>query len=821
MLRRLRFSLSLAGAVGLKAGSGRVWTALVGLTPVLLGLTAVFGGLAAGGGLMWAAEPKANPPRNALRNWWSLQPLPALPRGGPAAQLPPQSGPSEIDAIIGAKLREKGLTPNGRADARTVLRRMAFALTGLPPTPEMAERFLRKPTPKAMEELVDQLLASPHFGEHWGRHWLDVARFGEDDFSGTAPRPYPQAWRYRDWVVQALNADMPFDRFVTHQLAADLLPNNEANLAALGLLGGGPWYYGILQPPQARADERHDRVDTVTRGLLGLTVACARCHDHKYDPISAEDYYALAGVFHSTKYKEYPLVSAEVVERYQQHQKALQAAEKKRNEFLDSERMKLAEQNARRLAELLLRPEVGGAALQKALTEYLAKPEEDHPYRKEWDKAEAGTRAAAAQRLQEKLLAVHEAKRAMDEENKRIVAADIARMPKRRKIVLPFNYDSEADFNPGAEAVTKSLERDDYALWRRFLGNPGGLLVLKNEALEPLLPEAAQQQAKAMQAEVEELRRTTPPEYAYLMGAADHEEVEDLALNIRGNPTNLGPLVPRRFLTMLAGNGQPVPLQRGSGRLDLANAIFAQPIAARVAANRIWAHLFGVGLSRTPSNFGRLGDRPANPALLDYLAARLVQQGWSVKRLVREVVLSEVFARSSARQAGNEKLDEENRYLWRGNRRRLEAESILDASLAASGELEKQVGGASAPLDEKFRRRAVYARVSRFKPDETLALFDFPNPSVSAEHRAMSNVPPQRLFFLNSDFVVQRAGALAARVQKGARGVQAQVRFAYRELYQREPSRAEVELAERFLKENTWPAYAQVLLSSNEFLWLD
>jgi hypothetical protein len=305
-----------------------------------------------------------------------------------------------------------------------------------------------------------------------------------------------------------------------------------------------------------------------------------------------------------------------------------------------------------------------------------------------------------------------------------------------------------------------------------------------------------------------------------VQGAAEFDP-QDVNLNIRGNPEALGELVPRHFPLALTG-GRPVLLDEGSGRLQLADTIAHHPLAARVAVNRIWLALFGKGLVRTPSNFGRVGDRPALPDVLEFLASRLVEQKYSVKALISEIVLSEAYQRSSSGDAANEKLDPDNRYVWRQNRRRLEAEPLRDAMLAASGELDLAIGGESKPLDAAFRRRTLYAKTSRFQQDETLSLFDLPAASVTCEQRVVTNVPLQKLFFLNSETVIQRSAALAKRIERPL--ADEGIGTAYELLFYRQPSATELQLGRDFLAaagEDRWKLYAQVLLSSNEFAYVD
>lgn len=735
---------------------------------------------------------------SSTRKLWATEPLRAV------------SG--SVDSHVRAGLAAKGLAPNPRADRRTLLRRFYSDLVGVPPTPAEAAAFLATGDAAG---LVDSLLASPRFGERWGRHWLDVARFGEDDFSGTAPRPYPNAWRYRDWVIQQFNRDLPYDMFVKAQIAADLLPGDTRELVGgLGLFGIGPWYYGITQPPQARADERHDRIDMVTRGFLGLTAACARCHDHKYDPITQKDYYAMAGVFASSAYKEYPLAPPEKVAAYDEAQKRIQSLQKEIDQFLAAQREQLALIYARQAAEFLMgAPGVDGD-IAKKLKEYLAKPEEDHPFLKAWVAAPTIENARA---FQETLLNVIETKRVMDEENRVAVIRGTVPAAKRRKTILPFNYDSEADFNPGSEVVTKSLDRERYQLWQKFIGRADAVFRLEGAAVESRLSGEYKKHLVALRAELEQAKKASPEAYGYFHGMAEHEEPIDLPLNKRGNPTDLGEVVPRRFLSCLGGE----ELRAGSGRLQLAESIAGNPLAARVMVNRVWAWLFGAGIVRTPSNFGLMGERPGNRDLLEYLAARFRAGGYSMKALIREIVLSETYQASSAATAEGVRVDPDNRLFWRANRKRLDAEAIRDSILAVSGELDGRMGGESADLADGNLRRTVYVRVGRYQQNETLALFDFPSSSIHVEQRGVTNVPLQKLFFLNSSFLRLRADALAQRAERMGATETERITAVYQVLLQRSPSARESAAGLRFLQEGSWAQYAQVLLSANEFLYVD
>jgi cytochrome c553 len=729
-----------------------------------------------------------------------------------------------IDQFIARALQTKDLTGNTRADKRTLIRRVYFDMIGLPPDDAEFTAAYEDQNPDWLSRLVSKLLASPHFGEKWGRHWLDVARYGEDDFSGTAVMPYANAWRYRDWVVQAMNQDLLYDRFLMAQLAGDQM-NDASLLPATGLLGLGPWYYGIAQPVQSRADERHDRVDMVTRGMLGVTVACARCHNHKYDPFTAQDYYALAGVFASTAYKEYPLVPEQQVKAWKKQKEEMDAAEKELNKFLDGESTRLAERFASQIAAYMMatvdagqKSELNSKVLERWNT-YLAKPEEFHPFLNRW--FQGNRTPAEAESFQRLLLQILAEKKAIDEENRQLVeAAKKIAPPIIRSIVLPNGYRSEEDFNPGAYIPSKSLERDRFVAYNRTFGEATAPLKFDRELIAEFLDPDRRPEYDRLKAKFDQLKKAMPLQYAYVHGAGEFEPL-DLQLNIRGNPESLGEVVPRRFPGVLSG-GKSIPFDQGSGRLQLADTVAHHPLAARVAVNRIWMELFGQGLVRTPSNFGRVGDRPALPDLLEFLAGRFVEQKYSVKQIIREIVLSDAYQRSSANNPENEKVDSDNRYLWRQNRRRLEAEPLRDAMLAVSGELDRAIGGESKPLDAGFRRRTLYAKTSRFQQDEALSLFDLPAASVTCEQRVVTNVPLQKLFFLNSDTVGNRAAAVAKRIenQETDDGITA----VYRLLFQRPPSERERQLGRAFLQgsgNDLWKQYARVLLSSNEFAYVD
>jgi mono/diheme cytochrome c family protein len=587
----------------------------------------------------------------ADRAFWAFQPVKELP---PPAVKDAKWARSPIDRFLLAKLEQKGLRPAAPADRRTLIRRVTFDLTGLPPTPEEVEAFVTDQAPDAFARVVDRLLASPRYGERWARHWLDVARYGEDQAHTFQARKYPDAWRYRDWVVKAINADLPYDRFVMEQIAGDLLdgPNRADRQAALGLFALGPVYYA-----KAVADELDDRVDVLSRGFLGLTVSCARCHDHKFDPISTHDYYALTGVFASSDYKEFVLTPDGAID-----EKAVQ------------------------------------------LPTDLQKAEKGKP---------------------------------------------ITRRP-----------------------VIHSL--------------------------------------------------------------IEGKNIGNAKVNLRGDPKKLGDEVPRRFLQILAGD-EPPPFVQGSGRLELAKAIASKdnPLTARVLVNRVWMHHFGRGIVATASNFGRLGEPPTHPELLDYLAARFVASGWSIKRLHREILLTSAYQMGSRSDADNVQVDPDNHYLWRMPRRKLDVEAWRDAMLAVAGNLDAKPGGPPVDLSAATnQRRTLYAAVSRHNLDPLLRLFDFPDPNLTGDRRATTVVPLQQLFVLNSDFMVRQSRAFAARLTADPQEDDARrIRRAYLLAFGRPATDREVQLGTAFLAadgagagkgpSSAWVRYAQVLLSANEFAFVD
>jgi mono/diheme cytochrome c family protein len=799
------------------------------------------------------------------RAFWSFQPskMPAVP-GVKNAHW----AKTDIDRFVLSKLESQGLSPSPQADRRTLIRRATFDLTGLPPTPEEIEAFERDKSSNAFAQVVDRLLASPRYGERWGRHWLDVARYAEDDVRGLDPKgrgymPFTGAYVYRDWVIKAFNDDLPYDKFVRYQLAGDLTGEKDPKAALPGtaFLGGGPWLWDQAEPVQGRADERNERIDAVSRGLLGLTVACARCHNHKYDPISQQDYYALAGVFASSTYKEYPLApDAQVAAWKEKEQKYLDLGEELR-EFTKAEGEQLAEILASQTSQYMVaawrvagKPKltIPEAAEQDHVdpemlerwVKFLAQPPKFYPFLKDWqamiaaggkEQDEAKALADAFQDLVER---VETAQRAIKEQNDVIKAKNDVKKRSRRD-ALPNEFETDDQFCPGCSLELKTLPTEQASLWvdlfMMSLNSDDekpmpGLFVFYDWGLKRRLNAEWRDYITNMEHELETLKKSLEPRYPFVHGLSDKPKPVNIALNLRGNPHNLGEEVPRRFLAVLSPEAS-LPFMEGSGRLELANDIVESPLSSRVFVNRVWKWHFGTGIVNTPDNFGFAGDRPANPELLEYLAARFRANGFSLKKLQREIMLSAVYQCSADESKEAREKDGNNRLYSHFNRQRLDAESIRDAILFVAGDLDlKKMGGPSEDFGPENTRRTVYSKVSRFRLNNYLQVFDFPNPSFTAEQRFSTNVPVQRLYFMNNDFVYEQAGKLAERVlSKGSD--EARIAEAYCLLYGRAPTTQEMKIGLEFLAStpekpgNTvngepvtaWKEYARVLLSANEF----
>jgi mono/diheme cytochrome c family protein len=817
-----------------------------------------------------AATPSGPTITPEQKKFWSFQPLhaPAVP-----AVVDKKWASNDLDKFVLAKLEEQKLHPVAQADKRTLIRRVTYDLTGLPPTAEEVEAFENDHSPKAYERVVDRLLASSAYGERWGRHWLDVVRYGEDDVRGLDPMgrgymPWNGAYLYRDWVIKAFNDDMPYSTFVKAQLAGDLVDAKERDKLITGtaMLGQGPWIWDQAEPIQGRADERNERVDMVTRGLLGLTVACARCHNHKYDPILQKDYYALVGVFASTTYNEYPVSSAATVIAWQRKQDQLVALRKQLGEFTQHETEQLSEILAYETSKYMVaawrvsgepkmpldqaasKDKVDPEMLERWVS-YLKTPKKQYPFLKDWQAmvASGGSEdeaKALGDSFQELVISVMLDARKIKKENDIIKAKGDVPEPLDRD-AKPNEFETDDQFCPGCLLELKTLPTEKATLWVDLflrLSESGdderakpGLFVFRGWSLNRRLSTQWQEHIEALNKQIEDAEKAAKEiKYPFFHGVADKPKAINVAVNLRGNPHSLGDEVPRHFPTVLSPDDAK-PFSKGSGRLELADDVIHSGLAMRVFVNRVWKWHFGTGIVNTPDNFGKAGDPPSNPELLEYLASSFVANGMSVKKLQREILLSSVYRLASQDAADNAEKDPANRYYWRFNRQRLDAEEIRDSVLFAAGALDlKKSGGPSADFADDNNKRTVYCKISRFRMNNFLQVFDFPNPSFTAEQRFSTIVPLQRLYFMNSSFVYKQAEQVAKRVyDKGDDA--ARIREAYRILFARAPSQKEAELGLKFLQSTpdlkgetitgqpstAWKEYARVLLSSNEFEFMN
>ena len=973
--------------------------------------------------------------------FWAFQPVrePAVP-----AVKNPAWVKSPIDAFVLKALEAKGLKPAPPADRRTLLRRVTFDLTGLPPTPREIDTFLSDTSPNAFAKVVDRLLASPAYGERWARHWLDVARYADSNGldENTA---FGNAWRYRDYVVRAFNEDKPYDQFLTEQLAGDLLPasqnelQNRDRLVATGFLSLGPKVLAEPDKQKMVMDIVDEQIDTTGKAFMGLTLGCARCHDHKFDPLPTRDYYGLAGIFKSTRTMkslntvaqvlERPIADPETLEKQKAYQQVLDGKQEElraashralteasgallgqfdkyllasRNVAVDlradaAEGLDLSDPGAVVLeAEKFRRgdvtvtqagdPEKTGyiesAGRTAAFTEYDVDLKEAGEYRLALRYASAETRpvkisldgklvagraagavtggfdaghqewktettftatpgkhvlrldqAAGALPHVDKIALVPAAssKPVAAEPGKRTVEAAaaesglnaealrrtaryLARMQRREmdpiwqpwrelSTVPAERFAAEARsriegwrssgalkaWNPQVAALLdgeapksaaelaaryKTLFQKVNAAWLRQAAARKPKTKLADSDMESLRQalygrgsalglDQPEQYAAAelrgsierLKQEVAEVQKNAPTPAAMAIAVEEGQSIANQKICLRGNHITLGEEAPRQFLRIIAGEKQtPIGADR-SGRLDLAQWLTRpdHPLTSRVMVNRIWQHHFGEGIVRTPDNFGKLGDRPDHPELLDWLAKRFVESGWSIKAMHRLIVLSNTYQMSTQYDQRSALADPENRLFWRFNRQRLEVEAIRDSMLAVSGKLDHTEGGTllktanfgyvtndqsgnGAQYDAP--RRSLYLPVIRNAVFDVFQVFDFVEPSVETGKRATTTVAPQALFLLNGQFVLNQAGAWSERLLGHVPNDADRVRVAYLQAYGRPASADEVAAAQAYVEKYTekleakepdeqkrkhaaWTSFCQILLASNEFVYVN
>jgi hypothetical protein len=784
------------------------------------------------------------------RRFWAFQPPVKYPH--PAVHDP--SWPKkDSDFFVLAELEKQGLHPVRPASKRELLRRATFDLIGLPPTPEEMDAFLADNSPEAFARVVDRLLASPHYGERWSRYWLDVARYADDRALAVA-KPFPHAYRYRDWVVQAFNQDMPYDQFLRLQLAGDLMPatiDPVTRLSGLGFQGLGAEYHKGNFAAQVMADELDDRVDTLTRGLLGLTVACARCHDHKYDPIPTRDYYSLAAAYQGASMSEMTVATPEVAARFQAWDKERKDQEASLAQWLQERSRSLGRSGLEDLTHTLLvaqRVRVLRERKQPCDVDALARQEKLSPFLLKRVLERLGNLAQGPVVGMAWLASADRARAEVSDAS--MVPDDLWQASNElHTAVLAVLHDQDCLERDFEEALLRADPKDKGQIRKGALPGPQQALLqalwldprapffVDGREMANLLEGADRDQLAERRTRLDQHRKAAPSPLPMIHGVQGGGQA--MRVHVRGRVDNPGEESPPGFLRILTPvGGIPSPGQRFT-RLELADAIATprNPLTARVFVNRVWQHHFGRGIVSTPNNFGRLGERPTHPELLDTLAVRFMESGWSVKGLHRELMLSAAYQLSSDNEASNAGRDPENLYLWRMSPHRLDVEAWRDALLAVSGRLDRTMGGPSLELNgpkggAKNVRRTLYALVSRSVPDAMLTTFDFPDANVTSDRRTVTTVPQQQLFVLNSDFMVETARAFAGRLEKAEANEERRLILAFRLAFGRDPTAREQTLGHAFLqaaaaqrspedKLTPWEQYAQALLATNEFAWVD
>lgn len=781
---------------------------------------------------------------DADKNFWSFKPL-----SDAAPPVPAQKdwAINAIDQFILANLEKKGLQPAPPADKTTLLRRATFDLTGLPPTEQELSAFLADNSPKAYENVVDRLLASPRYGERWGRHWLDVMRYADSTGSDEDHR-YPHAWRYRDYVVQAFNDDMPYNQFVREQLAGDILaadPNSGVGyrgIIATGFLALGKKALAQKDLPLKRYDVVDDQIDVTARAFMGLTVTCARCHDHKFDPIATKDYYQMAAIFASTLSYEKgetgppvqtPLVPASEFEAFSKQWTAYNELQEKVSKIIDfdEDARKNRDIGEKQIAENMLaayRIYAQGAAPDPKLARWVAYLKDSkRPELARWHAATDANRKAIAAQYQEEF---HQSAYQYEQDLDWWKNAEQS-YPKAGKIPGP-----RPQMKPDKDAFA-------IAVWQ----NNGPLHRSRAEQLATLKPDQAQQ-VSALLAELSAQEKNLPTKEVPMACAVKEGETMNQKVFLRGDYHSLGDPVERTVPAILRLSAPAPEVKTRSGRLELADWIVdpRNPLPPRVIVNRIWQGHFGDGLVRTPDNYGRLGDRPSNPELLDYLARTFMENGWSIKKMTRLIMLSRTYQMSAAFDEEKKAKDPENRLLSHFPRQRLSIEEIRDAYLAMGGDLDLTMGGTLDPgvgsdgetsatrismNPEKTNRRSIYLPLRRSNLPTLYTLFDFGDATSPEGHRGTTTVATQALFVMNSPMVIREAHNLATTVMKQQKQDQRRVEEIYLRVLDRRPDAGEIDRGLTYLarlrqkwssidEAQAWTSLTHALMASNEFIFV-
>lgn len=814
----------------------------------------------------------------AARQFWAFQPI-------RKADPPPvddsawASGP--VDRFVRAKLEAAKLKPAQPADKRVWLRRVTFDLTGLPPTPTEIAAYLKDTSGGAEKTVVERLLDSPHYGERWARHWLDLMRFAETN-GHEFDNNKPDAWRYRDYVIRAFNQDVPYDQFVREHVAGDLAPAKRRSLDAAhwdSPLGTSVFWFGEVlnsatDSVKSRADAVDNQIDVMSKAFLGLTVSCARCHDHKFDPIPTADYYALAGIMHSTGLREAVLDSPERAAAIEARAARIAAVNERIRELIPPppDGAKPARPEGKpRPSDVVFEDFEGigyedwtasGAAFGNAPAHRIAP---NQPLRGYAGEGIANSFGPGSERLAGSLtsrkfvmpkLWIHIRMSGTYQErplqDNAPVRVTLVADDHKSQNILP---SGKPGFEWRSVRMTKEIGRICYfeIVDRSQNGHIAvDKIVFSDESRPPADPSAnndaplraedlvTDRKLAALQSERANLERDFP-ESAFGTIARD-ESPGNAKLHIRGSHKNLGTEVERGFLRVIAGENQQ-PVLAGSGRMELAQWLCdsSNPLTARVMANRVWKHHFGQGLVSTADNFGKTGERPSNPELLDYLASEFVESGWSVKQLHRTLVLSSAYRMSSKPDPAAVKLDPRNSLLHHMPVRRLEAEAIRDSILAVSGQLDRTLYGPSVmphiskyqdgrgkpksgPLDGKGRR-SLYIQVRRNFITPMFLAFDYPLPISTIGNRGSSTVPSQALLMMNNEFVARSAEAWAARMKEEAAPAPERIDAMYLAAFGRKPETWERIESAKFVAaakdpDKAWADLCHVLFNSAEFIYV-
>lgn len=905
------------------------------------------------------SPPKAIAPNYTpeQKSFWAFQ----KPIARPSPQVKDRAWvKSPIDAFILAGLEAKGLRPAPAADKRTLIRRVTFDLIGLPPTPAEVDAFLAdSSSPKAFARVVNRLLASNHYGERWGRRWLDVARYA--DSNGMDENlAHGNAWRYRDYVINAFNRDKPYDQFVREQIAGDLLPPtgdlavDNDRLVATGFLCIGPKMLAEDDPVKMQMDIVDEQIDTVGQAFLGLTLGCARCHDHKFDPLSMADYYGLAGIFKSTKtmdnfsvvaqWHERPLATPEALALQKAHGQQLaakKAAFDQRQREIREQTLAEARRQTSRYLQVAMdyrlhrstvvepkvlmadgKPSPTGAVVLEAETFVRGNARRvttgygekigvildggRYPNDAEFDitlpaagayQLEIRYAAAEPRAIQMKLNgqpigeATTKATGGWNPDKQAWSLAGVfsfvagkntlrferaSYFPHIDKLALvpwqlPDGRPAPLPQTPEVLAQANKLNAAFLRLWVAYLDKTGkapeGEAIAKvandpqgpfqlTPAVEANYPKGTLDELQRLKTEVADLEKKRPMLPAAM--AVEDGKPENVRIHLRGNHLTQGAEAPRVFPRIIAGDNQVPPDAKQSGRLPLAQWITRpdHPLTARVLVNRIWLGHFGDGLVASVDNFGRLGERPSHPELLDWLAVRFVEEGWSIKKLHRLMLLSSAYQQATKNPVVAEKasiIDPDNRLLWHANRQRLDAESLRDSLLALSGRLDPAMGGSLFKGNNRAYvpgypssnyngydsdRRTVYLPVIRSDVFNVLQTFDFADPSVLMGKRPMTTVAPQALFMMNGKLVQDSTRLLAQNLLAATEDDAGRLRLLYEKAYCRPPTPRDLSRSLDFLgryqrelatlslppaehRLRSWQALARVVLSANEFLFVE